>query len=958
MATPTDIRLGQEIAVGRLGGGGGSYQEYRNTSAFAAVKADGSVVTWGDPNSGGDSSGVNVSSDVSEVFSSTRAFAALKNDGSVVTWGDSNYGGDSTAVAFELSEGVVKLFSSDRAFTALKEDGSVVTWGRQVFYWADPENRNTAIDTQNIDFSSGVRDIYTSGSGFSAVTNDGFVRTWGSSAFYHRAIGSVDFSSGIKSVISNGAANAAIKNDGSVVRWGDRGFGGNFQQEVNLPTNAREIAATQYAFAVLGEDGSVTTWGGGPIYGGLISDVKPFGPVASFSSYGFGDDSSAVAEQLNSGVQRLYSTPGAFAALKEDGSVVTWGNGGGGDSSGVDLSSGVKEIFSNGNRNFLVERVTFDRFVGEAFAALKEDGSVVTWGDAIAGGDSSAVSAALASDVSTIFSTESAFAALKKDGSVVTWGDPSRGGDSSAVASQLASGVVQLIANSYAFIAIKADGSIITWGNPGGGGDSSAVTSQLVSGVVSIASPFDADFNAISEFDENIAAGSTIASFRTTDSDIDDSFTYSFVSGSNDNGAFTIDSDQLIINSSPDYETQSSYSLQIRTTDQSGEFFDKLFNLSVNDLDEDNAAPTEITLSNRDIPIFSGNRFNVGTLGTIDADATDSHVYTLVAGEGDDDYSAFRIIDGNVLQTRDSTDVGQLPYSIRVRSEDGRGGAVEQQFTVSVTAEETFGILGAGAAIGFRGFLQHLNYERSDRDFRGEDLVETGFQASRDIPPALSWSLEAMGDLNGDGQDDILMRHANAGQYLVYYMDPNSNSVLPGNDGETDGDLFGRLVSDPNWEIVGAGDIDLDGNEDVILRNTIADQTIAWYLDGNGNILWEGLVGREIQDDSWRIDAVADFDGDGQSDFLLRDYDSGQNVLWKMDRGMIIEESLFGREITDIDWHIEGARDFNNDGITDVFLRHRVFAGDNLIWQMSDSQGIATEIDVRDSLSHRDQLVF
>jgi len=66
-----------------------------------------------------------------------------------------------------------------------------------------------------------------------------------------------------------------------------------------------------------------------------------------------------------------------------------------------------------------------------AFAALKVDGSVFTWGDRFSGGDSLQVQAKLASDVQSIYSTRSAFAALKADGSVVAWGDGGHGGDCS-----------------------------------------------------------------------------------------------------------------------------------------------------------------------------------------------------------------------------------------------------------------------------------------------------------------------------------------------------------------------------------------------------------------------------------------------------------------------------------------------------------------------------------------------
>ena len=75
--------------------------------------------------------------------------------------------------------------------------------------------------------------------------------------------------------------------------------------------------------------------------------------------------------------------------------------------------------------------------------------------------------------------THNAFAAILEDGSVVTWGDPDDGGDSSAVQDQLKS-VRQVQATYAAFAAILEDGSVVTWGHPGcGGGDSSAVQDQL-----------------------------------------------------------------------------------------------------------------------------------------------------------------------------------------------------------------------------------------------------------------------------------------------------------------------------------------------------------------------------------------------------------------------------------------------------------------------------------------------
>lgn len=99
-----------------------------NSGAIAAI-TEGKVVTWGDPEVGGDSSAVeHLLVDVRCVCPSSYAFAALKNDGSVVCWGCASAGGDCFAVQDQLHD-VCQLSGATWAFTAVKNDGSAVTWG-------------------------------------------------------------------------------------------------------------------------------------------------------------------------------------------------------------------------------------------------------------------------------------------------------------------------------------------------------------------------------------------------------------------------------------------------------------------------------------------------------------------------------------------------------------------------------------------------------------------------------------------------------------------------------------------------------------------------------------------------------------------------------------------------------------------------------------------------------------
>jgi Ca2+-binding RTX toxin-like protein len=87
---------------------------------------------------------------------------------------------------------------------------------------------------------------------------------------------------------------------------------------------------------------------------------------------------------------------------------------------------------------------------------------------------------------------------------------------------------------------------------------------------------------------ENVPANTLIGNFTTTDPDPGNTFTYSLVAGAGDSGniAFTVNSNQLQINLSPDFEMNSSYSIRVRTTDQGGLSLDSILTIAINDINE------------------------------------------------------------------------------------------------------------------------------------------------------------------------------------------------------------------------------------------------------------------------------------------------------------------------------------------------------------------------------------
>lgn len=93
--------------------------------------------------------------------------------------------------------------------------------------------------------------------------------------------------------------------------------------------------------------------------------------------------------------------------------------------------------------------------------------------------------------------------------------------------------------------------------------------------------------------DENQPSGAMVGSLSASDVDTGDSFSYSLVAGAGDtdNGRFTVEGTQLKTAAVFDHETDSSLSIRLRVSDGSADF-EKVFSISVNDLDEVNPSVT------------------------------------------------------------------------------------------------------------------------------------------------------------------------------------------------------------------------------------------------------------------------------------------------------------------------------------------------------------------------------
>jgi gliding motility-associated-like protein len=183
---------------------------------------------------------------------------------------------------------------------------------------------------------------------------------------------------------------------------------------------------------------------------------------------------------------------------------------------------------------------------------------------------------------------------------------------------------------------------------------------------------------------ENVAVNTVVGALTSTDADAGSTFTYTLVSGtgSTDNAAFNISGNSLRLSVSPDFETKSSYSVRVRTTDAGGLFFEKSFTIAVSDI---NDAPTDVVLSATAVNENVAINTVVGALSSTDADAASTFTYTLVSGTGSTDNAAFNI-SGNNLRLSVSPDFEtKSSYSIRVRTTDQDGLSFEKVLIINVT---------------------------------------------------------------------------------------------------------------------------------------------------------------------------------------------------------------------------------------------------------------------------------
>jgi hypothetical protein len=171
----------------------------------------------------------------------------------------------------------------------------------------------------------------------------------------------------------------------------------------------------------------------------------------------------------------------------------------------------------------------------------------------------------------------------------------------------------------------------------------------------------------------------------------------------------------------------------------------------------------------------------------------------------------------------------------------------------------------------------------------------------------------AIGDFNGDGFQDLVWQNNSTGQVTVNYFGGSTPIA--------DGWSYLNSTGDPGWHVVGTGDFDGNGVQDLVWQNDTTRQVTVNYYGGAGGAVYQGWAYLNAAGvPGWSVVGVADMDGNGVPDLIWQNDTTKQVTVnyYGGAGGAVYQGWNYLNSAGVPGWSVVGVADFDQNGTPDL----------------------------------------
>jgi photosystem II stability/assembly factor-like uncharacterized protein len=204
--------------------------------------------------------------------------------------------------------------------------------------------------------------------------------------------------------------------------------------------------------------------------------------------------------------------------------------------------------------------------------------------------------------------------------------------------------------------------------------------------------------------------------------------------------------------------------------------------------------------------------------------------------------------------------------------------------------------------------------------------------------PHADWQIRGVDDFTGDAVNDLVFRNQATGEVVFWVM---NGAARVGGPVALTGAGSGTLGQ--GWDLSATADVNHDGAPDLVRRNVSSQKIVVQAMDGLTGYYLLAPTPDQAADANWAIVAALDYDDDGNTDFLWYNATSGKLVTWYLDASLVRTAGQFTTPAAaaDTNWKVVASADYSRTyapgtpplGSPDIVWRNDT-SGNQVVWHM------------------------